>query len=100
MKLIFLLAILTTFILFESCKDQAKENNGGSIIANGQMPNITKDHSGILHLVYGNRDSILYSFSPDGGNTFSSAALISILPDLAASHMRGPQIAVTDSSVI
>lgn len=100
MKPIFLLAILTTFILFQSCKDQTKENNAGSAIAKGQMPNITKDHSGVLHLVYGNGDSILYFFSDNNGNTFSSPALISVLPGLAASHMRGPQIATTDSAVI
>ena len=100
MKSIFLLSGIITFILFESCKDHAKESNDGSVIAEGQMPNITKDQSGILHLVYGNGDSILYSFSPDGGNSFSSPALISILPQLAASHMRGPQIAVTDSSIV
>jgi hypothetical protein len=100
MKSIPLLACITVCILFQSCKDQAKENNAGSVIAKGQMPDITKDHSGILHLVYGNGDSILYSFSPDGGNSFSSPALISVLPELAASHMRGPQIAITDSVVI
>src|SRR4029079_3839506 len=91
---------IITLILFESCKDQAKEINDGSVIAEGQMPSITKDQSGILHLVYGNGDSILYSFSSDGGNSFSSPDLISILPQLAASHMRGPQIAVTDSAIV
>jgi hypothetical protein len=100
MKSILLLSGIATLILFQNCKDQAKENNGSSVIAKGQMPNITKDHLGNLHLVYGKGDSILYSFSADGGNSFSSPALISVLPKLAASHMRGPQIAVTDSAVI
>jgi hypothetical protein len=99
MKSILLLACVTVCILFENCKDQKEENNAGSVIAKGQMPNITKDNSGNLHLVYGNGDSILYSFSTDG-KIFSQPTLISVLPTLAASHMRGPQIAATDNAVV
>jgi len=64
-------------------------------IARGQMPNVVKDNSGNIHLVYGNGDSILYSYSSDGGKTFSDRTLISVLPKLAASHTRGPQIVAT-----
>jgi hypothetical protein len=100
MKSIFLLASITAFILSEGCRDQKQENIPGAIVAKGQMPNITKDNSGNLHLVYGNGDSILYSFSADNGKTFSQPTLISILPKLAASHMRGPQIAATENAII
>jgi hypothetical protein len=96
----FLLTSLTAFILFQSCKNEKKESNAGSIIAKGQMPNITKDNSGGVHLVYGTGDSIMYSVSRDGGKSFSPPSLISVFPELAASHMRGPQIAATDNAVI
>ena len=68
-------------------------------IARGQMPNVVKDNSGNIHLVYGNGDSILYSYSSDGGKTFSDPTLISVLPKLAASHMRGPQIIATTNGL-
>jgi len=100
MKSIFLLSNIIAFVLFQSCKDQKNGNNAGAIIANGQMPNITKDNSGDLHLVYGIGDSIMYSFSSDEGNTFSTPILISVLPELVASHMRGPQIAATDNAIV
>ena len=71
-----------------------------SIIANGQMPNIIKDKTGMLHLVYGTGDSIMYLYSSDGGRSFSNPALISVLPKLAASHTRGPQIVATDKGLL
>ena len=100
MKSILPLASIIILISFNSCKNSTEEKSAGSIIANGQMPNIARDHSGILHLVYGNGDSILYSFSSNNGNTFSFPSLISVLPELAASHMRGPQIAATENSIV
>jgi len=100
MKSILLLASITTCILFQSCKDEWKENNTDATIAKGQMPAITKDNSGDLHLVYGTGDSIMYSFSSDKGNSFSPPRLISVLPQLAASHMRGPQIAASENTIV
>jgi len=91
---IILVSIAAVFFL-QSCKEKNQAINPATYIASGQMPNITKDNSGGLHLVYGNEDSILYSFSTDDGISFSRPALISVLPQLAASHMRGPQIAAT-----
>lgn len=71
-----------------------------TIIANGQMPNVIKDKAGVLHLVYGIGDSIMYLYSKNGGKSFSKASLVSILPKLAASHTRGPQIAVTSNGLL
>ena len=90
MKISFLLALASLVFLF-SCKN----DEGNYITGNGQMPNIATDKSESLHLVYGNGDSILYSYSSDHGNSFSASILVSVLPKLAASHMRGPQIAST-----
>jgi hypothetical protein len=50
--------------------------------------------------VYGSGDSILYIYSTDNGKSFSSPSLIALLPELAASHMRGPQIAATSNGLV
>ena len=97
MKLI--LPVFACFVFLFSCQDQ-KAEVASTTIAVGQMPNIVKDNSGNVHLVYGNGDSILYSYSSDRGRTFSTPALISVLPMLAASHTRGPQIAATSNGLI
>lgn len=81
-------------IVISGCKENAAEDIN-AFIGYGQMPNITKDKKGNLHLVYGNGDSILYSTSPDDGKHFSKPVLVANLAELAASHTRGPQIAAT-----
>ena len=95
MKAIFLIFIA---LVFFSCR--GNRNYNGDTIAVGQMPNVTKDNSGNIHLVYGVGDSILYRYSADKGESFSTPTLISILPELAASHMRGPQIASTSYGLV
>jgi hypothetical protein len=62
------------------------------------MPNVVSDSRNI-HLVYGHGDSILYVSSSDHGTTFSATELVAVVPKLAASHMRGPQIATTSTGV-
>lgn len=96
MKLVLL--ILTSLVFLYACKNE-KADDESATIATGQMPNLVKDNSDKLHLVYGNGDSILYCNSYDRGNTFSSPALISIVPKLAASHTRGPQVAATSNGL-
>ena len=86
MKAVLLVLVCGMFMNFNN------NTTTNSIIANGQMPNIIKDKTGMLHLVYGTGDSIMYLYSSDGGRSFSNPALISVLPKLAASHTRGPQI--------
>src|SRR6187200_2009005 len=90
-----IIIISTAFIFLYSCKNE----NNNPVIAEGQMPNLVKDNSNNIHLVYGNGDSILYCYSSDHGSTFSAPFLISILPKLAASHTRGPQIAATSNGL-
>lgn len=81
-----------------SCRNNDDKNH--DTIASGQMPNLAKDYSGNVHLVYGSGDSILYSYSSNNGKSFSSPSLIAIVPELAASHMRGPQIATTSNGLV
>lgn len=100
MKLI-LLALSTFYgMLFTACKNQGQQESPDSvIIGKGEMPNATNDDAGNLLVVFGSGDSIMYSSSVDKGESFSEPVLISILPDLAASHMRGPQIAASSNGL-
>lgn len=63
------------------------------------MPNVSESNNGDLHIVYGTGDSIMYSVSSDHGKSFSAPSLIGTIPHLAASHMRGPQVAATSNGV-
>src|SRR5215216_45180 len=96
MKVFLLIMLCGAFLNF----DTHTQKNSVAIIANGQMPNAIVDRAGVLHLVYGTGDSIMYAYSRDGGKSFSKASLVSILPKLAASHTRGPQIAVTSNGLL
>ena len=100
MKSLNFFLITSLFFISIGCNNQMSVKSTDSVIAQGQMPNLTKDNSDQIHLVYGSGDSILYSFSTDHGNTFSKPSLISILKNLAASHMRGPQIAATSNGFV
>ena len=96
MKLLF--SIFSLLVFLSACTDD-EADVAGTVIAEGQMPNITKDNSGNIHLVYGKGASILYCYSSDKGKTFSTSSIISVIPKLAASHMRGPQIAATGNGL-
>jgi hypothetical protein len=91
MKTVVLIFIVTTFLF--SCKPVGTKES--DIIAAGQMPYLSRDHSDLIQLVFGSGDSILYSYSSDKGKSFSQPGLVATLPELAASHMRGPQLAAT-----
>lgn len=64
------------------------------------MPAMVMDQSGVLSVVYGRQDSLWYVKSPDKGHTFSAPQLITVLPGLASSHTRGPQIAATSNGLV
>jgi hypothetical protein len=93
------LFLLASAIYLSACQDKTEESRG-EIIGAGQMPNVVMDGSGNPQIVFGSGDSILYSSSADRGRTFSSPTLVAIVPNLAASHMRGPQIAVTTNGLV
>lgn len=87
--------LIISLLTLAACRNKSADS-----IAQGQMPNLAKDNSGAIHLVYGNGDSILYSHSTDNGKSFSSSSVVAIIPQLAASHMRGPQIAATSNGLL
>ncbi|MGN6539366.1 MAG: hypothetical protein ACTHKY_01025 [Ginsengibacter sp.] len=95
---IFFLILITCF--FISCKEKKAIAKPDFVIGNGQMPNIAKDKSGMIHLVYGLGDSIMYTSSSNNGQSFSSPSVVAVVPDLFSFAMRGPQIAVNNSGVI
>lgn len=90
--------IVFSFFLISITYAQNKEDNA-LVIAKGQMPNMTRDQTNTIHIVYGYGDSILYISSKDG-ISFTSPALIAVLPKLSAAAMRGPQIAAAANGLI
>lgn len=64
------------------------------------MPAVTTDNESHIHLTYGSGDSLMYAMSSNQGATFSAPTLISVVPKLAASHTRGPQIAFTSKGLV
>lgn len=98
MKITLLISSVLFFIA--GYKQKGQNSIPVSFVAQGQMPNIIKDKSGNIHLVYGSGDSILYSISADEGNTFSAPSLVAVLPKLTAAATRGPQIAVTNEGLL
>lgn len=88
-------SLLLCIWLFTGIKTFSQE-----IIAGGQMPSLASDGTGEIYLVYGNEDSIFYTSSHDEGKTFSKPSLVRVLPGLAASHTRGPQIGVTNGGLV
>lgn len=88
------LCILFLSLLFmNSCQEQDKSNTISAILlANGEVPNLAADSKGIIHLAFGQGDSILYSISTDKGESFSTPELVDTFPDLFSFAMRGPQV--------
>ena len=98
MKNIITIAIFLS--LLTACKENNVQMKNDFIIAKGQMPAIVKDNSNTLHVVFGNGDSVMYTYSTDNGNTFSTPVLIMKLPHVYTSATRGPQIAATDKGIV
>ena len=86
--------------LLALCSGKKGHKKEDFVVANGQMPNLAKDKEDNLHIVYGLEDSIIYPYSADLDNSFFLPSLIAVLPKLAASHTRGPQIAATNKGLI
>ncbi|MBC7903940.1 MAG: exo-alpha-sialidase [Gemmatimonadaceae bacterium] len=90
---------LAMFLLLIACNPPSKFKSENVVVGSGQMPAAVTDSSGNLHLVFGHGDSILYANAQPDGDRISTPILVSIVPELAASHMRGPQIAATRKGI-
>jgi hypothetical protein len=89
-----------SLLLFVECNQRLQSNDSGVVlIANGQMPAITRERDQVIHLVYGIGDSVMYTFSNNQGISFSSPELVDSLKGLVAYATRGPQIAATKEGV-
>ena len=91
--------ILLFFLSVCSCNENNVQTKNDFIIGSGQIPQLAKSKNN-LYVVYGTGDSIMYSYSSDKGNTFSKPSLISVVPNVYAFAMRGPQIAVAGDNII
>lgn len=92
--------ILASLIFFFTGCWEKERINSSNIIAHGNMPNIAIDSSGSIHLVYGTGDSVMYAFSTDGDNHFSTPELVAVQQKLSAAAMRGPQIAAGSKGIV
>ena len=88
------LAIFLLAIILYACSDHAGHDHASM---QGQMPSLARDNANKLFMVYGKGDSILYASLND--SNFSTPAVAGVLPHLAASHARGPQVAATSSGL-
>jgi hypothetical protein len=90
--------LLIVFTIFSLLAHAQNKEAGDLVIGGGKMPNMVKDKSNNIHVVYGTSDSIMYVTSKNGKD-FTSPSLIAMLPKLFASAMRGPQIAASDDAI-
>ena len=100
MRYYFLSLLAIVGMKFTGHNNNNKREVASLLIGQGQMLNVTNDSKGNIHLVFGSGDSIMYSSSSDQGKSFSKPSLIAVLPKLAASAMRGPQIAAAANGLM
>ncbi|SDL97276.1 sialidase family protein [Siphonobacter aquaeclarae] len=71
-----------------------------TLLGKGQLPVITADSRGTIHLVFGREDTLFYASSADLGKTFSKPLAVTRLPELVLIATRGPQIAAGDKQLL
>jgi hypothetical protein len=62
------------------------------ILAKGEQPQMSKDYSGLIRVVYGETDKIYYSQSKDNGLNFSAPAMVAEVTGMHLGMTRGPQL--------
>lgn len=99
MKIILLVATITSCAV-TSFAQHINNTIKKVVVAKGRMPNVTTDKNNNVHVVYGTGDSIMYLYSSNKGQSFTTPSLVAVLPGLFASAMRGPQIATTGNGIV
>jgi hypothetical protein len=84
---------------FASCGQGPVVDVSGSAFARGHAASLIKDKDSRVHVAFSEGDSIMYTVSADKGKSFSPPVLVALLPRLASSHSRGPQIALNGSGI-
>jgi len=64
-----------------------------TILADGEQPQASVDNEGVVRLVFGKKDQILFSSSDDNGKTFTPPVLVALVPEMHLGMTRGPQLA-------
>src|SRR5688572_33395965 len=95
-----LLLVITIAVIIIGCSPNKSTEFKALVIGKGSMPQADIDQSGNVYVVYGSGDSLFCVISDNRGGSFTDPELIAVIPNLAASHMRGPQIAATTSGGI
>lgn len=80
-------------VLFTAACGQPAADTGGVLMGRGQMPAAVAASSGEVQVVYGQGDSIMLATLKRPGDGFGRPVVAAVLPGLAASHGRGPQVA-------
>jgi hypothetical protein len=88
------------FLSFATLCESKAQRMMSFIVANGEMPALSKDNNNKVHLVFGNGDSIMYAYSDDNCKTFSRPELIKKLPHVFTFATRGPQVAATGHGIL
>jgi len=66
----------------------------------GVHPSVSVDPTGGIHVVFGQKNKLLYAVSTDGGRTFPQPLVVDSLLAFQIGASRGPQIAVTRTNVV
>ncbi len=94
MKFNFLIALLFAFLSVSNASAQ-------TMLAPGEQPQIAVDSKGIIRLVFGQKDKILYATSTDKGKTFSKPVIVGEVAKMHLGMTRGPQLASSkDYSIV
>jgi hypothetical protein len=62
-------------------------------IREGSSPQLALDGRGVIHMIFGRRDTIFHVSSRDRGATFSPAEIVAVVPSMHLGNTRGPVIA-------
>lgn len=70
------------------------------LVMAGHLPVLTTDKKGMVHLVFGRRDTLFYTISADQGQSFAPPMVVAHVPQLVLGATRGPQIAAGEKRVL
>jgi len=110
-QMLITLSIIIVFIVV-GCKGESKgtsntfttidsENYQSGIIDQiGDQPTIAKADDGSIGITYGSEETIYYSESIDGGESFKEPEIVGNLEGLLLGYSSGPQIAFTKMSIV
>ena len=93
--------LLILSVLFASCTTSKRKNNKNGLIATfGDQPSIAIGLNNEIAIVFGEKDTIFFSESNDGGESFSEPSIVGSLEGLVLGYSSGPSIAITKNSMV